>query len=71
MKKLNLLFANLSLLLILGACKPNDKSIPNGFVLHPDFNMELVASEPIIFDPIEMKFNEMVMSLLWRCQDIQ
>ena len=58
MKKLNLLFANLSLLLILGACKPNDKSIPNGFVLHPDFNMELVASEPIIFDPIEMKFND-------------
>jgi putative membrane-bound dehydrogenase-like protein len=57
MKKINLLFANLSLLLILGACKSKDNS-PDGFVLHPEFSMELVASEPIVFDPIEMKFND-------------
>ncbi|MDH5597587.1 MAG: c-type cytochrome [Cyclobacteriaceae bacterium] len=30
----------------------------SSFVVHPDFEMELVAMEPLIFDPIDLKFDE-------------
>jgi len=29
-----------------------------GFEIHPDFKLELVASEPLVFDPVEMQFDE-------------
>lgn len=28
------------------------------FVLHPDFQIELVASEPVIYDPVDLEFDE-------------
>ncbi len=58
MNRLNLFFVGISLLHIINACNPKPNDTPDGFILNPDFNMELVASEPLIFDPIEMKFDE-------------
>lgn len=58
MNRLNLFFVGISLLLIINACNPKPNDTPAGFILNPEFNMELVASEPLIFDPIEMKFTE-------------
>ncbi|NAS10514.1 c-type cytochrome [Flavobacteriaceae bacterium R33] len=40
------------------ACGPKEKIPPEGFVIHPEFDLELVASEPLVFDPVEMKFDE-------------
>ena len=31
---------------------------PEGFEIHPDFRMELVASEPLVLDPVDIKFDE-------------
>lgn len=45
-----------SLLLI--ACKGEQSTLPKGFEIHPDFELTLVASEPLIFDPVDMKFDE-------------
>ena len=46
------------LLIVLYSCAPNSDELSNSFKLHPDFNLELAASEPLIFDPVEMKFDE-------------
>jgi putative membrane-bound dehydrogenase-like protein len=32
--------------------------MPDGFQIHPDFKLELVASEPLVFDPVDMQFDE-------------
>jgi putative membrane-bound dehydrogenase-like protein len=39
-------------------CQTNSINPPEGFQIHPDFDLELVASEPLVFDPVEMKFDE-------------
>ncbi len=44
-------------ILFLG-CKTDKKNTPEGFEIHPDFNLERVASEPLVFDPVEFKFDE-------------
>ncbi|MCB0686846.1 MAG: c-type cytochrome [Saprospiraceae bacterium] len=42
-------------LLILSSCN-NEKS-SDEFVLHPDFEISLVASDPLIFDPVDLEFD--------------
>ncbi|MEZ4989921.1 MAG: c-type cytochrome [Saprospiraceae bacterium] len=32
--------------------------IPDGFEIHPEFSLELVASEPLVVDPVAMQFDE-------------
>lgn len=49
---------------ILGCDNPNQstaifsEAAPSEFELHPDFHMELVASEPLVADPIDMEIDE-------------
>ena len=38
------------------SCREDKK--PDSFLLHPDFEIELVASEPLIFDPVDLEFDE-------------
>ncbi|MBK8506449.1 MAG: hypothetical protein IPL46_32180 [Saprospiraceae bacterium] len=38
------------------ACQQSKKA--SDFVLNPEFEMDLVASEPLIFDPVELEFDE-------------
>ena len=40
------------------SCKKNPDRVLSGFELHPDFAMELTASEPLVFDPVELHFDE-------------
>ncbi|MEM7379638.1 MAG: PVC-type heme-binding CxxCH protein [Bacteroidota bacterium] len=54
-------FSHCCFLVLIGfllACGPEEKIPPEGFVIHPEFDLELVASEPLVFDPVEMKFDE-------------
>lgn len=44
--------------LLLLSCKIDKKNTPEGFEVHPDFNLQRVASEPLVFDPVEFKFDE-------------
>lgn len=45
-------------ILTFASCSTKEIEIPEGFQINPKFNLELVASEPLIFDPVEMKFDE-------------
>lgn len=48
-------------LLAFSACQEKGPAIPNapeGFEIHPDFKLEAVAIEPLIFDPVDMEFDE-------------
>jgi len=63
MKRTNLLLVlfsifTSSLFLINCQQKQVTPTAPEGFEIHPEFKMELVAAEPIIFDPVDMKFDE-------------
>ena len=40
------------------SCSKNDQRVPLGFEIHPSFNLDLVASEPLIFDPVDIDFDE-------------
>lgn len=40
------------------SCQKSTPNVPEGFEIHPSFKMELVASEPLIFDPVDMEFDE-------------
>ncbi|MEM6803664.1 MAG: PVC-type heme-binding CxxCH protein, partial [Bacteroidota bacterium] len=40
------------------SCQNITPSAPDGFELHPDFSMKEVAAEPLIFDPVDMEFDE-------------
>ena len=55
-KSFNLLF---SLLVLTGinSCKTKQTLLP-GFELADDFNIELIASEPLIKDPVDIAFND-------------
>ncbi|WP_276389359.1 PVC-type heme-binding CxxCH protein [Eudoraea chungangensis] len=43
--------------LLLFACMRKEDNDGNSFQLHPDFKMDLVASEPLVFDPVELQFS--------------
>ncbi|WP_088340354.1 PVC-type heme-binding CxxCH protein [Robiginitalea sediminis] len=47
----------LAIVLFLGSCSQTKDYVPPGFELHPDFQMALAASEPLVFDPVEMHFD--------------
>ena len=47
-----------SVILTQSACDFKGISEIDTFRIHPDFQIELVASEPIIFDPVDLKFDE-------------
>lgn len=38
-------------------CRQKSKDSINQFLLHPDFKIDLVASEPLVFDPVELQFS--------------
>ncbi len=44
------------LLLLVSCSKKSDKAV-EGFEVNPAFNIELVVSEPLVFDPVEMQFS--------------
>lgn len=43
--------------LLTGACQTDQSKELPGFEIHPDFQLELLASEPLILDPVELKFD--------------
>ncbi|HKK76429.1 MAG TPA: PVC-type heme-binding CxxCH protein [Saprospiraceae bacterium] len=46
-------------LVLLTGCQITDSSrAPDGFEIHPAFRMDLVAAEPLVFDPVDMAFDE-------------
>ncbi|MEO1216690.1 MAG: PVC-type heme-binding CxxCH protein [Bacteroidota bacterium] len=48
-------------MLAISACQEKGSTIPNapqGFEIHPDFRLEAVATEPLVFDPVDMEFDE-------------
>ncbi len=47
-----------SMLYFITSCQPGSPDVPAGFELHPDFRMELVAAEPLTFDPVALGFDE-------------
>lgn len=51
-------FFYLLFLALIAACGPAEEVGPEGFVLHPDFQLELIASEPLVLDPVDLKFDE-------------
>ena len=40
------------------SCNPKEKKLPPGFQIEPGFNLTLVASEPLIKDPVDLEFTE-------------
>ena len=42
----------------LSACRHAESAALPGFELHPGFYMELAAAEPLVFDPVDMHFDE-------------
>lgn len=47
----------LGLILFFNTACQEEVNAPEGFELNPLFQMELVASEPLVFDPVDMKFD--------------
>lgn len=45
-------------LILLFSCTENQPDIPEGFEIHPEFTLEEVAAEPLVFDPVDMEFDE-------------
>ncbi len=46
-------------LLCLTNCQSDKTPIaPEGFQLHPEFRMERVAAEPLVYDPVDLEFDE-------------
>ena len=60
MKRILMMGSLFSILLFILACqtKSDNLAVPQGFEIHPEFKMELVASEPLVFDPVAMQFDE-------------
>jgi putative membrane-bound dehydrogenase-like protein len=56
-KDKNYLFV-LTCVIFLASCQTKKNETPEGFEINPDFNLELVASEPLVFDPVDMQFDE-------------
>lgn len=49
---------NFFLLLWAPGCEPTPPAAPEGFVIHPDFRLEQVAGEPLVYDPVALQFDE-------------
>lgn len=43
---------------LLTSCESKIDNMPDGFEINPEFSLELVASEPLVFDPVDMQFDE-------------
>ena len=56
--RITTLLLMLALALGMSACQKAEPAPLSGFELHPDFHMELAAAEPLIFDPVDMHFDE-------------
>ncbi|WP_273567637.1 DUF7133 domain-containing protein [Maribacter halichondriae] len=40
------------------ACSDYETKVPEGFQIHPDFTLQLAAAEPLVFDPVDLQFDE-------------
>ncbi len=45
-------------MLCLLGCQSHTADLPEGFQIHPDFMLQLVAVEPLLFDPVDLQFDE-------------
>ncbi|MEX0288078.1 MAG: PVC-type heme-binding CxxCH protein [Flavobacteriaceae bacterium] len=48
----------LGILFYVTGCDQKESVDLSSFQIHPDFTLELAASEPLVFDPVEMEFDE-------------
>jgi len=46
------------LIVLLSSCKTDSNQIPEGFQIEAGFTLELVVSEPLIADPVDIQFDE-------------
>ncbi len=51
-------YSLLCLLIFFLVCCNQDSTLPPGFEVEPGFELQLVASEPLIKDPVDLEFNE-------------
>ena len=58
MNRISTIIASIILIFLNSCQQSKERNAPEGFVLHPDFKLELVASEPLISDPVDMEFDE-------------
>ena len=60
--KVNSIYTHIFLLIaaciFLSACNSDPDHTPESFEIHPDFTLQLVASEPLIKDPVDLEFDE-------------
>ena len=47
-----------SIFLFLIGCKNDVSKVPEGFEIMEGYDLELVASEPLIADPVDLEFDE-------------
>lgn len=52
------LLIGVAVLFTIQACGPGGNKTMGDFQIHPDFQIELVASEPVVFDPVDLAFDE-------------
>ncbi len=55
---LKILFLLVFAFLIIPACQFSDEDPVASIEIHPDFQIELVAREPLTFDPVDLEFDE-------------
>lgn len=55
-KRTAVYFGIISLLLL--GCQSENSETLKGFQIHPQFILQLAASEPLVFDPVDMRFDE-------------
>jgi len=51
-------FTGLTFVSCLLSCSQDRKSTPSGFQIEPGFSLSLLASEPLIKDPVDLEFDE-------------
>jgi putative membrane-bound dehydrogenase-like protein len=51
-------FVSLACLTMLFSCRQQKTAVPEGFEIEKGFELTLVASEPIVVDPVDLKFDE-------------
>lgn len=55
LRELSYFFCLMALLL---GCESKQVELPEGFQIHSDFRLQLVAAEPLLFDPVDLQFDE-------------
>jgi len=55
-KRIAVCFLTISLLIM--GCQSENSETQQGFQIHPEFILQLAASEPLVFDPVDMRFDE-------------